>query len=181
VGRGLRLATPEWRRARSSVRAPSVTLPPRVADGATGPGRAARTVAVMGRSSAVTVAVLSACSALGIAAAMLLAGPGALTLLVAAVLGAVQVGLLLRVRTGALGVRRFLLASSGQAGLTYPLAGDPGAVSALVYGGVGLVFGAVVVVGLRAMRRLDAVDSADEDPEESRADTQPLPVTDAER
>jgi hypothetical protein len=152
-----------------------------VADGATGPARAARTVAVMGRDGAVGIVALSVLAALGIAAAMLLAGPGALTLLVAVVLGGVQVASLLRVREGALGLRRFLLASSGQAGLTYPLAGDPGVVSALVYAGVGLVFGVVVLVGLRVMRRLDAVDAVDPAEEPLRADTQPLPVTDAER
>jgi hypothetical protein len=152
-----------------------------VADGATGPARAARTVAVMGRGGAVGMVALSVLAALGIAAAMVLAGPGALTLVVAVVLGVVQAASLLRVREGALGVRRFLLASSGQAGLTYPLAGDQGVVSALVYVGVGLVFGVVVVVGLRAMRRLDTVDAADHVGEPPRADTQPLPVTDAER
>jgi hypothetical protein len=128
----------------------------------------------MGRSSAVAVAV-AVLAALGIAAAMLLTGPGGITLLVAVVLGAVQAGLLLRVRDGAVGARRFLLAWSGEAGLTYPLAGDPGAASALVYLGVGLLFALVVVVGLAATRRLELSE------DEPRSDTQPLPVTDAER
>jgi hypothetical protein len=112
-------------------------------------------------------------AAAGVAAAMLLTGPGGLVLVLAVVLGGAQLALLLRVRDGAVRARRFLLAWSGQAGLTYAVAGDPGAASALVYLGVGLVFAVVVVIGLSAMRRLDEPGA-----EEPRADTQPLPVID---
>jgi hypothetical protein len=119
-----------------------------------------------------TVAVLAA---LGVAAAMVLAGPGGLALAATVVLVGVQVALLPGVRRGALAVRRFLLAWSAEAGLTYPVAGDPTVASALVYLGVGLVFAVVVVVGLALTRPAEEPLGG-----ESRRDTQPLPVVDGD-
>ncbi|MHC1562001.1 hypothetical protein ACR9E3_23820 [Actinomycetospora sp. C-140] len=109
----------------------------------------------MVRSMALAVAVLAA---LGTGAVMLVAGSGPVTFLVTALLAAVQVALLARVRDVLVPLRRFLLAWSGQAGLTYAVAGAPTVESALVFLGVGLVFAAVLLGVLALTRRLDASD-----------------------
>jgi hypothetical protein len=134
-------------------------------------------VDVEGRRAGTRTALATATAVLavaGIAAAMLLAGTSGITLAVTVALVGVQVGLLLGVRRGAVRTRRFLLAWSAQAGLTYPLAGDPGLASALVYLCVGLVFAVVVMVGLALTRPVEQPPAR-----ESHGDTQPLPVADA--
>lgn len=141
---------------------------PRVTDGASPRSYGG---AVQWHRAAVTA--VAALAAAGTAATMLLAGPGGLGAVLTVVLVAVQAALLLTVRHGALRARQFLLAWTGQAGLTYLVAGDPGAGSALVYLGVGLVFAAVVVAGLAWWR-----PSEEPVPDGRRGDTQPLPVVD---
>ncbi|MDF2976093.1 MAG: hypothetical protein K0S40_821 [Actinomycetospora sp.] len=118
----------------------------------------------------------AALAAGGVAATMLLAGPGGITVVVTVLLAAAQV-LLLRGTGGARRTRRFLLAASGQAGLTYAVAGDATVESALVYLGVGVVFGLVVVV---ALGLLDRAGAWDEPVDEPRTDTRPLPVVDGD-
>ncbi|WP_116708314.1 hypothetical protein [Actinomycetospora cinnamomea] len=122
------------------------------------------------RTAARTVAAVAA--ATGVVVTMLLAGSGVVTVVVTAVL-AVGQALLLR-GGGARRARRFLLAASAQAGLTFAVAGDPTVASALVYLGVGVVFGLVVVVALGLLDR-HGDDLADDEP---RVDTRPLPVAD---
>lgn len=114
----------------------------------------------------------AAVAAAGIAVTMLLAGTGGLTFLVALVLAGAQASILFLVRDAATHTRRFLLAWSGQAGLTYAVTGDPSPGSALVYLGVGVVFAAIVV----AVLALTGSRSDDE----PRVDTAPLPVVDGE-
>lgn len=128
------------------------------------------------RTAARTVA--AALGAGAVAATMLLAGTSAVTLVVTVVLAAGQ-ALLLR-GGGARRARRFLLAASAQAGLTYPLAGDPTVASALVYLGVGVVFGSVAVLALGLLDRADREEPPDEPPDEPRVDTRPLPVAEAD-
>lgn len=127
--------------------------------------------------TSVAVTTVSALAAAEVAAAMLLAGTGGLAVAVVLVLVAVQAVLLLAVRHGALRARQFLLAWSGQAGLTYLVAGEPVVASALVYLGVGLVFAAVVVAGLALWR---PAPEPEHEPDERRGDTQPLPVVDGD-
>jgi hypothetical protein len=110
----------------------------------------------------------------GVAATMLLAGTGGITVVVTLLLAAAQ-ALLLRASGGARRTRLFLLAASAQAGLTYAVAGDATVASALVYLGVGVVFGLVVVV---ALGLLDRAGPLDEPVDEPRVDTRPLPVVD---
>lgn len=135
---------------------------------------------------AVTGAVVAVAglAAAGIAASMLLVGTGGPAAALTVLLATVQVVLLLAVRGGVPRTRRFLLAWSGQAGLTYLVAGDPGVESALVYLGVGLVFAAVVVAGLALWRpesELEPEPESDvEQPDERRGETQPLPVVDGD-
>lgn len=112
----------------------------------------------------------------GVTATMLLAGTGGITVVVTLLLAAVQ-ALLLRGTGGARRTRLFLLAASAQAGLTYAVAGDATVASALVYLGVGVVFGLVVVV---ALGLLDRAGPFDEPVEEPRVDTRPLPVVDGD-
>ena len=161
---------------------------PRVADGAS--PRSYREVVDAHRmpvvaTAAATAAVMTAAplAAAGIAATMLLAGPGGMSAVITVALTAVQAVLLLVVRDGAVGTRRFLLAWTGEAGLTYLVAGTPGIESALVYLGVGLVFATVVVAGLALWRPEPDpgpdVESAPE-PGERRGGTQPLPVVDGD-
>jgi len=125
------------------------------------------------RTPVVTVAAVLAVA--GIAATMLLVGTGGLAAALTIALTAVQVSLLLAVRLGALRTRQFLLAWSGQAGLTYLVAGDPVVESALVYLVVGLVFAAVVMTGLALWR-----PDRDPEPEERDGGTRPLPVVDGD-
>ncbi|MFC5142339.1 hypothetical protein ACFPK1_29215 [Actinomycetospora rhizophila] len=121
--------------------------------------------------------VVAALAAAGIAATMLLAGPGGITV----ALTAVQAVLLLAVREGAVGLRRFLLAWTGQAGLTHLVAGGPGVESALVYLGVGLVFAAVVTAGLALWQPEPEPEyEPAHEPGERRGGTQPLPVVDGD-
>ncbi|GAA4912303.1 hypothetical protein EV188_11599 [Actinomycetospora succinea] len=127
--------------------------------------------------TSVAVTTVSALAAAGVAAAMLLAGTGGLAVALVVVLVAVQAVLLVAVRHEALRARQFLLAWSGQAGLTYLVAGEPGVASALVYLGVGLVFAAVVVAGLALWR---PAPEPEHEPGERRGDTQPLPVVDGD-
>jgi hypothetical protein len=130
------------------------------------------------RNTDVGATVATACAtvaAVGVAAVMLLAGPGGLALAVAVVLVALQVALLVAPRGGGRQARRFLLAWSAEAGLTYAVAGDPTAGSALVYLGVGLVFALAVVAGLVLTRPGAGSPSG-----ERRGDTQPLPVVDGD-
>ena len=123
------------------------------------------------------VAVLAAG---GVAATMLLAGPSGITLAATVLLAGLQ-ALLLRGTGGARRTRRFLLAASAQAGLTYPVAGDATVASALVYLGVGVLFGLVVVVALGVLDRAGPLaDPLGETVGEPRADTRPLPVVDGE-
>ncbi|MDD7938127.1 hypothetical protein PHK61_06815 [Actinomycetospora lutea] len=131
------------------------------------------------RTPAATVATVAAAAlaAAGIVATMLLVSPGGIAAASVVVLTAVQVVLLLAVREGVVGVRRFLLAWTGQAGLTHLVAGGPGVTSALVYLGVGLVFAAVVVAGLALWR---AEPEHDPDGEGRTGDTRPLPVPDGD-
>ncbi|MEJ2888429.1 hypothetical protein [Actinomycetospora aeridis] len=118
------------------------------------------------------VVTASAVAAAAVAATMLLAGSGGLAAAATVVLVAVQVALLLAVHAGAVRARQFLLAWSAQAGLTHLVAGEGTVESALVYLGVGLLFGAVVVVGLTLWR-----PAVPEPAEPGRSgDTQPLPV-----
>ncbi len=112
----------------------------------------------------------------GVAATMLLAGTGGITLVVTLLLTAAQ-ALLMRGTGGARRTRLFLLAASAQAGLTYAVAGDATVASALVYLGVGAVFGLVVVVALGLLGRAGPLgEPLDEPVEEPRLDTRPLPV-----
>ncbi|WP_433783935.1 hypothetical protein ACQPX6_27635 [Actinomycetospora sp. CA-101289] len=111
-----------------------------------------------------------------VAAMMLLAGTSGITLVVTVLLVAGQ-AVLLRGPGGAPRTRRFLLAASAQAGLTYPVAGEPTVASALVYLGVGVVFGLVVVVALGLLDRAGVGDEIDQQP---RADTRPLPVVEGD-
>ena len=125
----------------------------------------------------------AALAAAGVAATMVLAGTGAVTMAVTVVVTVVLVAvqaLLLRGPGGARRTRRALLAGSAQAGLTYPLAGDPGVASALVYVGVGVVFGVVVVVALGLVDRVDVQDPVPGPGDEPRVDTRPLPVVDGD-
>ena len=108
----------------------------------------------------------------GVGAAMLLAGTGGITVVVTVLLAAAQ-ALLLRGAGGARRTRRFLLAASAQTGLTYAVAGEETVASALVYLGVGVVFGLVVVVALGLLDRAGPLD-------EPRVDTRPLPVVDGD-
>jgi hypothetical protein len=115
---------------------------------------------------------------------MLLAGASGVTLVVTVLLAAGQV-LLLRGRGGPRRTQRFLLAASAQAGLTYPVAGEATAASALVYLGVGVVFGLVVVVALGMLDRAGPLDGpadglSDELSDEPRGGTRPLPVVDGD-
>jgi hypothetical protein len=121
----------------------------------------------------------AALAAGGVAATMLLAGTGGVTVVVTVLLAAVQ-ALLLRGTGGTRRTRRFLLAASGQAGLTYAVAGDPTVASALVYLGVGVVFGLVVVVALGLLERAGPLDELSEPDDEPRVDTRPLPVVDGD-
>lgn len=111
-----------------------------------------------------------------VAVTMLVVGTSAVTLVVTVLLVAGQV-VALRGPGGARRTRRFLLAASAQAGLTYPVAGEPTVASALVYLGVGLVFGAVVVVALALLDRAGPWDGPVDEP---RADTRPLPVVEGD-
>ena len=121
----------------------------------------------------------------GVAATMLLVGTSGVTLVVTVLLAAVQV-LLLRGPGGARRTQRFLLAASAQAGLTYPVAGEATVASALVYLGVGVVFGLVVVVALGMLDRAGPLDELSDElsdeltdePDEPRGGTRPLPVVD---
>jgi hypothetical protein len=123
------------------------------------------------------VAVLAAG---GVATTMLLAGTSGITLVVTVLLAGVQ-ALLLRGTGGARRAQRFLLAASAQAGLTYPVAGDATVASALVYLGVGVVFGLVVVVALGMLHRAGPFDDPYGDPAgEPRSGTRPLPVVEGD-
>jgi hypothetical protein len=133
------------------------------------------------RLSPTTATALAVLAAAGVVATMLLAGTGGLAAAVTVVLVAAQVVLLLVVRDGAVRLRQFLLAWTAQAGLTRLVAGDPTVGSALVYLGVGLLFGAVVVAGLALWRPSvdEPLDGTHDEPEDAggrRGDTQPLPV-----
>lgn len=123
-------------------------------------------------------ATLAACAlGAGVVATMLLAGTGGLTFLVTLLLAGAQVALLFLARDGAIRTRRFVLAWSGQAGLTYAVTGDPTPASALVYLGVGVVFAAVVVAVLALTAGRDETEVWNDEP---RVDTAPLPVVDGE-
>jgi hypothetical protein len=113
----------------------------------------------------------------GVATTMLLAGTGGLTFLVTLLLAGAEAALLFVVRDGAVRTRQFVLAWSGQAGLTYAVTGDPTLASALVYLGVGVVFAAVVVAVLALTGGRQETAWLDEEP---RADTAPLPVVEGE-
>jgi hypothetical protein len=115
----------------------------------------------------------------GVAVSMLLVGTGGITVVVTVLLVAAQ-ALLLRGPDGTRRKRRFLLAASGQAGLTYAVAGEATVTSALVYLGVGVVFGLVVVVALGLLDRAGPLDELDDPADEPRADTRPLPVVDGD-
>ncbi|MEJ2863057.1 hypothetical protein [Actinomycetospora flava] len=133
------------------------------------------------RMPVAAVTVTAALAAAGIAASMLLAGPDGPGAASTVVLAAAQVALLLGVRSGAVRARQFLLAWSGQAGLTYLVAGDAGAESALVFLGVGLVFAAVVVAGLALWRPEPEPDAEpDAGPDGRGGGTQPLPVAEGD-
>jgi hypothetical protein len=123
-------------------------------------------------------ATLAACAlGAGVAATMLLAGTGGLTFLVTLLLAGAEAALLFLVRDGAVRTRHYVLAWSGQAGLTYAVTGDPTTASALVYLGVGVVFAAVVVAVLALTGGQEETAWLDEEP---RADTAPLPVVEGE-
>lgn len=125
--------------------------------------------------SGTVAAAAAALAAGGIATSMLVVGTGGVAPVVTVALVAAQVVLLLVVRRGAIAPRRFLLAWSAQAGLTYLVAGDPTVASALVYLGVGAVFAVVVLVGLAVTRA-----SVDTTAGERGGDTRPLPVSGGE-
>jgi hypothetical protein len=131
-----------------------------------------RTVARRG-ASVVMAVVMAVLAAGGVAATMLLAGTGGITAVVTLLLAAAQ-AVALRGTGGARRTRLFLLAASAQAGLTYAVAGDATVASALVYLGVGVVFGLVVVVALGLLERAGPWD------EGPRVDTRPLPVVDGD-
>lgn len=125
-----------------------------------------------------------------VAATMVLAGPGVVTVLVTVALVVGQ-ALLLRGAGGARRTRLSLLAASAQAGLTYPVAGEDTVASALVYTGVGVVFGLVVVAGVGLLDRADRADPGPgldepdqpdqpDEPGEPRVDTRPLPVVEGD-
>jgi hypothetical protein len=130
---------------------------------------------VAGGASAAVVTVVAVLAAAGIGTTMVLAGPHGVAVVIIALLVAVQVGLLLAVRRGLTRARQFLLAWSGEAGLSFLVAGDPTVASALVYLGVGLVFALVVVAGLALTRSW-----GEPAPQQRHDDTQPLPVPDGD-
>jgi hypothetical protein len=115
----------------------------------------------------------------GVAVTMLFAGTGGITVVVTVLLAAAQ-AVALRGSGGARRTRRFLLAASGQAGLTYGVAGEAAVASALVYLGVGVVFGLVVVVALGLLERAGTLDELDDPADEPRADTRPFPAVDGD-
>ena len=120
--------------------------------------------------------------AAGVVAVLLFAGGTTLGIVATLVLLAGQVALLWW-RPQSRGWQRFLLAWTGEAGLSHAVSGDPTVMSALVFLGVGLVFALVVVAALAAIDRIGGidegidVDEVDVEVERPRSDTAPLPVT----